>query len=70
MANLAEALSLAALVAATLEHAILVRHREERRDEIRWREVIRDSSQWGRRYGSPWQRRWVEAGARYDRVAR
>ena len=49
MADFVEALSLAALVAATLEYAILIRHREERRDEIRWQHEVRDSLLWARR---------------------
>lgn len=52
MANFAEALSLVALVAATLEYAILVGHREERREEIRWRIEVRDSLMWARRLDS------------------
>ena len=38
-----DALSLSALVAATLEYAIVMRHREERRDAIRWQEEMRES---------------------------
>jgi len=53
MADLAEALSLAALVAATLEYAILIRHRAERREELRWQREIRDSLMWARRINSP-----------------
>jgi hypothetical protein len=49
MADFVEALSLAALVAATLEYAILIRHREERRKEIRWQHEVRDSLMWARR---------------------
>ena len=36
MSDLVEALSFAALIAATLQYAILVRHREERRDQERY----------------------------------
>ncbi|HEX6128112.1 MAG TPA: hypothetical protein VF071_03725 [Candidatus Limnocylindria bacterium] len=36
MFELVEPLSLTALIAATLQYAILVRHREERRDEERY----------------------------------
>ena len=32
-----------ALVAATLEYAIVMRHREERRDAIRWQAEVRES---------------------------
>jgi len=52
MADLAEALSLAALVAATLEYAILIRHREARREEVRWQHEVRDSLMWARRVNS------------------
>ncbi len=43
MPELAEALSLVALVVATLEYAILIRHREERRDAIRWQMQVQES---------------------------
>jgi hypothetical protein len=43
MPTLAEALSLVALMAATLQYAIVVRHREERRDAIRWQAELRES---------------------------
>ena len=43
MPTFLEALSLAALVAATLEYAIVMRRREERRDAIRWRADFHES---------------------------
>ena len=43
MPDFVNALSLTALVAATLEYAIVMRHREERRDAIRWQEEVRES---------------------------
>jgi hypothetical protein len=43
MPDFVEALSLAALVAATLEYALVVRHREERRDAFRWQAEVRQS---------------------------
>ena len=43
MPDLIEALSFAALVAATLEYAIVMRHREERRDADRWQAELRES---------------------------
>jgi hypothetical protein len=43
MPTLVEALTLLALMAATLQYAILVRHREERRDAIRWQAELRES---------------------------
>ena len=52
MTEFVEALSLAALVAATLEYAILIRHREERREEIRWQHDVQDSLMWARRISS------------------
>lgn len=39
MSGLPEALSLSSLVAGTLEYAILMRHREERRDAARHDEL-------------------------------
>jgi hypothetical protein len=39
MSGLTEALSLSSLVAGTLEYAILIRHREERRDAARTDEL-------------------------------
>ena len=49
MTEFVEGLSLAALVAATLEYAILIRHREEWREEIRWQNDVQDSLMWARR---------------------
>ena len=43
MPDFIEALSFAALVAATLEYAIVMRHREERRDAVRWQAELRES---------------------------
>jgi hypothetical protein len=43
MSDLVEALSLVALTAATLEYAIVIRHREERRDAVRWQADVRES---------------------------
>jgi hypothetical protein len=43
MPDLVHALSLMALVAATLHYAIVLRHREERRDAIRWQADVRES---------------------------
>lgn len=64
MPDFVEALSLAALVAATLEYAIVVRHREERRDVIRWQAETRESLlSLGRIEAAP-ARRWTDEGTR------
>ena len=65
MADFTQALSLVALVAAALEYAILVRHREERRDALRFQAEARDALMWGHRFDSPPpQRRWI-GGTRF-----
>jgi len=69
MPDFVEALSLAALVAATLEYAIVMRHREERRDAIRWQAEIRDSLLSVRGIGVAPGRRWTDEGTRF-RVVR
>jgi hypothetical protein len=64
MADFVQALSLAALVAATLEYALMVRHREERRDAIRWQAEVRESLvSLGRIEAAP-VRRWTDEGTR------
>lgn len=64
MADFAEALSLVALVAATLEYAIVLRHREERRDAITWQQEYRESLvSLGRGDAAP-VRRWTDEGTR------
>jgi hypothetical protein len=68
MADLAEALSLAALVAATLEYAILIRHREARREDIRWQHEIQDSLMWARRIDPAPGRQWTDDGSRFRLV--
>jgi hypothetical protein len=65
MPELVNALALAALVAATLEYAIVMRHREARRDAIRWHEEIRESLLSAGRIGSSAERRWTDDGTRY-----
>ncbi|MGH2445780.1 MAG: hypothetical protein ACRDGD_07055 [Candidatus Limnocylindria bacterium] len=60
-----EALSLVALMAATLEYAIVMRHREERRDAIRWQVELRESLvSVGRADARP-LRTWTDDGARF-----
>jgi hypothetical protein len=44
MADMVEALSLSSLVAGTLEYAILMRHRVERRREMSWRQAAQVSA--------------------------
>ncbi len=65
MPTLVEALSLLALMAATLQYAILVRHREEQRDAIRWQAELRESlvSVGGLDGRSP--RTWTDDGTRF-----
>ncbi len=64
MPDYLEVLSLAALVAATLEYAFVMRHREERRDAIRWQAEVRESLlSLGRIEGAP-VRRWTDEGSR------
>jgi hypothetical protein len=68
MADLAHALSLAALVAATLEYAILVRHREGRRDAFRFAVEAREALMWAHRFDKPVpKRRWVDGRFRLVR---
>ena len=65
MPDLVEALSLVALVAATLEYAILMRQREGRRDAIRWQAEVRESLvSVGRTDAGP-VRRWTDDGTRF-----
>ena len=68
MSGLGEALSLIALVAATLEYAILMRHREEWRDAVRWQEQLRESLVSAGRVNSVPARRWVDEGSRFRLV--
>ena len=64
MPDYLEVLSLAALVAATLEYAFVMRHREERRGAIRWQAEVRESLvSLGRIDAGP-ERRWTDEGTR------
>jgi hypothetical protein len=54
-----------ALTALTLEYAILVRHREERRDAQRWQAEVRESLVSVGRIAPPPVRRWREDGTRF-----
>lgn len=68
MHDLVEMLSLTALLAGALEYAILIRHREERRDASRWQEQIRESLLSVGRINSPPERRWTDDGTRFRLV--
>jgi hypothetical protein len=65
MPDIVEALSLTALVAATLEYAFVMRHRQERRDAIRWQAEVRESLLSVRRIGTAPERRWTDDGTRF-----
>lgn len=65
MREFVEALSLMALVAATLEYAILVRHRAELRDALQWRSEVRESLLSVGRADSRPARRWTQDGTRF-----
>jgi hypothetical protein len=66
MPEFVNALSLMALVAATLEYAIVMRHREERRDAIRWQAEVRESLvSVGSVGAAPPLRHWTDDGTRF-----
>lgn len=65
MTDLVEALSLVALTAATLEYAILVRHRVERREALHWQAEVRESLVSIGRGETRSVRRWSDDGARF-----
>ena len=65
MPDFVEALSFTALVAATLEYAIVIRHREERRDAVRWRAEVRESLVSVGRIDVVPRRRWTDDGTRF-----
>jgi hypothetical protein len=68
MPELVEMLSLTALLAAVLEYAILIRHREERRDAFRWQEELRESLLSAGRLNAAPERRWTDDGTRFRLV--
>ena len=68
MPDFVDALSLMALMAATLEYAIVMRHREERRGAARWQQEVRDSLLSVSRVGAVPVRRWTDDGTRYRAV--
>ncbi len=65
MADLVEALSLVALTAATLEYAILVRHRVERGEALHWQADVRESLVSIGRINSAPVRQWSDDGTRF-----
>lgn len=65
MTEFVEALSLMALTAATLEYAILMRQREERRENLRWKAEVRESLVSVGRSGPAALRRWSDDGTRF-----
>jgi hypothetical protein len=65
MSDFVHALSLTALVAATLEYAIVMRHREERRDAVRWQADLQESLVSMGRVSSAPLRRWTDDGTRF-----
>ena len=65
MPELVDALSLVALLAATLEYAVLIRHRQERREALLWRAEVHESLvSVGRAVAAP-VRRWTDDGTRF-----
>ena len=65
MHEFAEALSLVALVAATLQYAMVIRHREERRDALLWQAEVRESLVSVGRSNVVPVRRWTDDGTRF-----
>jgi hypothetical protein len=66
MPSFVEALTLMALVAATLEYAILLRHREEARDAVRWQAELRESLVSAGRVDARAARTWTDDGNRFQ----
>jgi hypothetical protein len=52
-------------MAATLEYAIVIRHRQERRDAISWQADVRESLLSVRGIGTAPERRWTDDGTRF-----
>lgn len=65
MPDFVHALSLMALMAATLQYAIVMRHREERRDALRWQAEVRESLVASGRIQPAAVRRWTDDGTRF-----
>ena len=59
-------IALFAFLLLTPSYAIVMRHREERREAIRWQEEVRESLMSVRGIGAaPARRRWTDDGTRY-----
>jgi hypothetical protein len=70
MAEMVEARSLSSLMAGTLEYAILIRHRVERRQEVSWRQAAEVSGRQAltrldRLDAKGTARRWSDDGTRF-----
>ena len=63
MEQLAQPLSLVVLIGGTLDYAILMRHRQERREAFRWQEELQDAlKSAGRVLDRPVRvRRWIDS---------
>ena len=63
MEQLAQPLGLVVLIGGTLDYAILVRHREERREALRWQAELQEALRSaGRVLERPTPvRRWIDA---------
>ena len=63
MEQLAQPLGLAALIGGTLDYAILIRHRQERREAFRWQVELQDAlKSAGRVLDRPVPvRRWIDS---------
>jgi hypothetical protein len=65
MPELVEALSLVALLGATLEYAIVIRHREEQRHALLWRADVQESLVSSGHAEARPMRRWTDDGTRF-----
>jgi hypothetical protein len=63
MEQLAQPLGLVALIGGTLDYAILIRHRQERREALRWQGELQDAlKSAGRVLDRPAPvRRWIDS---------
>ena len=63
MEQLAQPLSLISLIAGTLDYAFLIRHRQERREALRWQRELQDAlKSAGRVLDRPAPvRRWIDS---------
>jgi hypothetical protein len=65
MPELVEALGLVALLAGTLQYAILIRHREEQRHALLWRAQVQESLVSSGQAETRPMRRWSADGTRF-----